>query len=489
MKLPLLSIFSLHLLSFALTAEEIALRAIAPCDQLPRGIWWSVYGDAKLDALIREAGSSNQDLRAAVFRFDQARAGARIARSDFFPTVTAGAEATHQSFSGNTTVPFDPNGRIFRGWNYNVPLDVSYEIDLWGRVRLAHQAAVQDAASAAATMQHVILSVQSEVAQNYFRLRALDAEIAAAERAVVLLNESREITVRKQTSGTATDFEVARATAELAGQKGEISGLRAQRDQLKNAIAVLIGRRAQDFEIAAAPDKIPPVPVVPASVPSDLLERRPDVAASERALASSLNSLGVAKLAGYPSLSLSANTGFASGNVNNLFATGSERWIIGPRLDIPIFSGGRNRANLEAQRAAADVALAQYRQSVLTAFAEVDNQMTAIARLQEQLGFQRESLAQAQKSRELAKTRYDSGIGLYQDLLEAERNAIRTERGLCQLRGQHLIASVTLIKALGGGWNQKMPAVTPPLRSDPDSQTEKAAAPKKNLLQRLFQRK
>lgn len=488
MKLPLLSLLSLHLFSVALAAEEIALRAIAPRDQVPRGIWWSVYGDAKLDSLIREAGSANQDLRAAVFRFDQARAGARIARSDFFPTVTAGTEATHQSFSGNTTVPFDPNGRIFRGWNYTVPLDVSYEIDLWGRVRLAHEAAVQDAASAAATMQHVILSVQSEVAQNYFRLRALDGEIAAAERAVILLDESREITVRKQTSGTATDFEVARASAELAGQKGEISALRSQRDQLKNAIAVLLGRRAQAFEIATEPKKIPPVPAIPESVPSDLLERRPDIAASERALASSLNRLGVAKLAGYPSLSLGANTGFASGNVSNLFAVGSERWIIGPRLDIPIFSGGRNRANLEAQRAAADVALAQYRQSVLTAFAEVDNQMTAVARLQEQLGFQRESQAQAEKSRDLAKTRYDSGIGLYQDLLEAERNAIRVERTLCQLRGQHLIASVTLIKALGGGWNQKLPTVPPQLKSDPDSQTDKTASKKKNFFQRVFSR-
>lgn len=488
MKLPLLSIFSLHLLSLTLAAEEIALRAIAPRDQVSRGIWWSVYGDAKLDSLIREAGSANQDLRVAVFRFDQARAGARIARSDFFPTVKAGTEATHQSFSGNTTVPFDPNGRIFRGWNYTVPLDVSYEIDLWGRVRLAHQAAVQDAASAAATMQHVILSVQSEVAQNYFRLRALDAEIAAAERAVILLSESREIILRKQRSGTATEFEVARATSELAGQKGEISGLRAQRDQLKNAISVLIGRRAQEFEIAAEADKIPPVPVVPQAVPSDLLERRPDIAASERALASSLNRLGVAKLAGYPSVSLSANTGFASGNVSNLFAVGSERWIIGPRLDIPIFSGGRDRANLEAQRAAADVALAQYRQTVLTAFAEVDNQMTAVARIQEQLGFQRESLTQAEKSNELARTRYDSGIGLYQDLLEAERNTIRAERRLCQLRGQHLMASVTLIKALGGGWNQKMPTVTPKLASDPDSQTEKASSKKKNFFQRVFSR-
>lgn len=488
MKLPLLSLFSLHLLSLALTAEEIVLRAVSPRDQVPRGIWWSVYGDAKLDALIREAGSANQDLRAAVFRFDQARAGARIARSDFFPTVSARAEVTHQSFSGNTTVPFDPNGQIFRGWNYSVPLDVSYEIDLWGRVRLAHQAAVQDAASAAATMQHVLLSVQSEVAQNYFRLRALDAEITASERAVALLTESQNITVRRQKSGTATDFEVARASAELAGQKGEISGLRAQRDQLKNAIAVLLGRRAQTFEISADANKIPPVPVVPKSLPSDLLERRPDIAASERALASSLNELGVAKLAGYPSLRLTANTGFASGNVNNLFAVGSERWIIGPTLNIPIFSGGRDRANLEAKRAAADVALAQYRQSVLTAFAEVDNQMTAIDRLEEQLGFQRESLAQAEKARELAKTRYDKGVGLYQDLLEAERNAIRAERSLCQLRGQHLIASVTLIKALGGGWNQKMPAVIPDLKSDPDSQTEKAAAPKKNIFQRLFQR-
>lgn len=484
----LFSAISLMSLSFCSSAEEMVLRQASPRDHLPRGAWWSVYGDDHLDALIREASSTNQELRASVFRFDQARAAARIARSDFFPTMGTKATVTHQSFSGNTTVPFDPNGRIFRGWNYDVPLDVSYEIDLWGRVRLAHQAAVQDAAGSAATMQHVLLSVQAELAQNYFRLRAIDAEIAAAERATASLQQSLAITMRQQKSGTATDFEVARASAELASQKGEISGLRAQRDQLKNAIAVLAGHKAQDFAIAEEANKIPPLPAIPSSVPSDLLERRPDIAATERALASSLSSLGVAQRAGYPSLRLSASTGFASGNLSNLFSTGSEKWIIGPTLNMPFFSGGRYRANLEGQRAAADTALAQYRQCILTAFAEVDNQLTAIARLQEQIDFQRETMVQAEKSRQLAKTRYDHGVGPYQDLLESERNAIRSERMMSQLRGQHLIASVTLIKALGGGWNQTMPTVIPELKSDPDSTTEKAAIPKKNLLQRLFKR-
>lgn len=488
MTLPLISCLSLFLLSLTLSAQPIVLREVQPRDHIARGDWWSVYGDAKLDALIREASTANQNLRIAVFRFDQARATARISRSNFFPTGTLGAAVTHQSLSGNTKVPFDPNGEIYRGWNYEVPLDISYEIDLWGRVRLSYESAVSDAASAAATMQSVLLSVQSEVAQNYFRMRAIDAEITALQRALALATESLEIAKSKLKAGTATDFDVTRAAAELATQRVELAGLQAQRDPLVNAIAVLTGRKPQGFAIAANGGIIPPVPVVPTSVPSDLLERRPDIAATERALAASLSRLGVAKLAGYPSLKLTASSGVVSGDITTLFTQGSEKWVIGPSLSIPLFAGGKNKANLEAQRAAADIALAQYRQAVLTAFAEVDNQLSALTHLQTQLTYQQEALTNSEKARELAKTRYDSGVGLYLELLEAERGAIRAQRNLHQLRGQHLIASVTLIKAIGGGWNQRMPAVVPVLKVDPESQTENLPPKKKNFFQRIFKR-
>jgi outer membrane protein, multidrug efflux system len=488
MKMPLLSCLSLFLFLLTLSAQNIVLREVQPRDHIARGDWWSVYGDAKLDSLIREASTANQNLRIAVFRFDQARATARIARSNFFPTGSMGANVTHQSLSGNTKVPFDPNGQIYRGWNYDVPLDISYEIDLWGRVRLSYDAAVNDTASAAAMMQSALLSVQAEVAQNYFRMRALDAEIVAMERAVSLANESLEIAKTKMKAGTATDFDVTRAAAELASQRVELSSLQAQRDPLENSIAVLTGRKPQGFAIAANGGTIPPVPVVPTSVPSDLLERRPDIAATERTLAASLSRVGVAKLAGYPSLRLTASSGVVSGDINSLFTAGSEKWTIGPSLSIPLFSGGKDKANLEAQRAAADIALAQYRQTILTAFAEVDNQLSALSHLQEQLTFQRDAVDNAEKARVLAKTRYDSGVGLYLESLDAERNAIHAQRNLHQLRGQHLIASVTLIKALGGGWNQKMPTVVPVLKADPASQTENAPPKKKNFFQRIFKR-
>jgi outer membrane protein, multidrug efflux system len=488
MKPLLISPLSLMIFSISLHAQPITVREVQPRAHIARGEWWSVYGDAKLDALIREAGIANQELRMAVFRFDQARATARIARSNFFPTLNAGAVINHQSLSGNTSVPFDPNGQVYRGWNYEIPLDFSYEIDLWGRVRLSHEATVNDAAAAASTMQSVLLSVQSEVAQNYFRLRAIDAEILSMESAVALASESQAIAESKLKAGTATDFDVTRAAVELATQRVELSGLQAQRAPLQNAIAVLTARKAQNFSIAANGGSMPPVPVVPSSVPSDLLERRPDIATTQRNLAASLNRLGVAKLAGYPSLRLTASSGVVSGDINTLFSQGSEKWVIGPVLNIPIFSGGKDRANREVQRAAADIALAQYRQSVLTAFAEVDNQLTALTRLQEQLTFQQEAVAQAEKAREIARTRYEKGVGLYLELVDAERNAIRTQRGLHQLRGQHLIASVSLIKAIGGGWNQRLPAVVPALKPDPASQTENQPVKKKNFFQRLFSR-
>jgi multidrug efflux system outer membrane protein len=466
-------------------AETITLREIQPKDHWERGDWWRVYRDPVLDALMQKAGRANQQLRIAVLQFDQARALARVARSEFFPQANAGFIPTHQSYSGNTVVPFDPNGTIFRGRNFEVPLDMSYELDLWGRVRLGHQAARQDAEQAANLIPHVLLSVHAELAQNYFRLRALDAQIRESETSLALLQETDEMTRIREKAGTATELETAQSATQVAAQKGTIAGLRAQRKSLENAIGVLVNQQAPSFTLTPLKE-MPKVPVLPQKIPSDLLERRPDVASSERALAASLSRLGIAQRAAYPSISLIANGGFASGDLNNLFSTGSQKWVIGPRLSFPVISGGRFRANLESQKAEADIALARYRQAVLTAFAEVDTQLDAVTQLAEQMNWQQQAIAQANKAYQLAKLRYESGSGAYQDLLDTQQQLIALRNGEHQLLGQQLIASTTLIKAIGGSWHPSKSPVVPVLENDPQSQTQRAEPKKRSLIRRLF---
>lgn len=485
MKNLVLLLSLLTMLPLVASTQDIKLREVEPKDHWERGDWWNIYRDPILDALMQKATRSNQQLRIAVLQFDQARALARVARADFFPQASAGFVPTHQSYSGNTVVPFDPNGTIFRGRNFEVPLDMSYEIDLWGRVRLGHQAARQEAEQALNLIPQVMLSVHAELAQNYFRLRALDAEIRESESALALLEESAQITRTKEKAGTATELESAQSATQVATQKGLIASLRGQRKSLENAIAVLVNEQAPAFALKphAATSHLP---TLPTSIPSDLLERRPDIAASERALAANLSRLGIAQRAAYPSLSIIANGGFASGDLGNLFSTGSRKWVIGPNLSFPVISGGRFRANLEAQKAEADVALARYRQSVLTAFAEVDAQLSAVDQLQQQAHHQDQALAQANKAFELAKVRYESGTGAYLDLLETQQQLIALRRAQHQLTGQQLIASTTLIKAIGGSWHQSKAPVLPKMEQDPDAQIRQPEPKKRGWFRRMI---
>jgi multidrug efflux system outer membrane protein len=469
-------------------AEEIKLRPTMPRDHTPRGTWWAIYQDERLDALMREATKANFDIKTAALRFEQSRAVAQLARSAFFPTAGVSPAVNHQSTSGNTTVPFDPAGRIFSGNTFSIPLDVSYEIDLWGRVRMGHRAALADSASTAATAQQIALAVQAEVAQNYFGLRAVDAEIHHLEAAIALLTATEKIASSKQQAGTITESEVARAKGEVSAQQAVLVNVKARRDTLQNAIAVLCARRPSAFSIASRGDVSLKPPALPSDVPSDLLERRPDIAASERALEASIARLGVAKKAGYPSLSIGGTAGFTSGSLSTLFASGSENWVIGPVLNLPIFSGGQNKANLEIQKAATEIALANYQQTILLSFAEVENQLTALRHLSAQLAWQTDAGKQADKARDATKSRYQSGAGSYLESLDAQRNSLEIQRLVEQTKGQQLIASVTLIKAIGGGWNQKMSDVPAVVIDNKNPAPQVLAQKKPGFFARLFGR-
>ena len=369
--------------------ETVQWRTIRPLDTHPRGEWWACFRDSKLNALMDDATRHNQSLKAAIARFDQARAAARIARGNFFPSLSSGnIFAQRQRTSENMPSAYPLNGLFYDGPAYEVPLDFSWEIDLWGKVRRQHQSGVADAGAAAAEMHNVLLGIHADVATNYFRLRALDEEIATVIESIDLRRQALDIASARVEAGAGSEIEEAQAETEVAIAESELASLRSQREQLKNAIAILVGANASRFEIAARDSGCPAPPRVPTGLQSDLLERRPDIAAAERRLESATAQIGAAKGLMFPSIKLMGTGGWQSGDIDVLFEANSLNWRIGPSLSFPIFSGGKSRSKLEQVRAAHDAALADYRQAFIIAVAGVENSVAALKHLEIQIDAQ-----------------------------------------------------------------------------------------------------
>jgi multidrug efflux system outer membrane protein len=459
-------------------------REARPLENLPRGAWWSVFNDATLNKLQLRATAESQQLRVAVARFDQARATARVARSNFFPSAALNPTAYHQKTSGNIPSAFPLNGMRYEGWSFDMPVDLTWELDLWGRVRRHYESSVEQAMAEAAAMQNALLSLHAEIAQNYFRLRALDAELVTLREAVDWRKQWVTVQKGRVNAGGGSELELAQAETEYAAAQTELAALGGQRAQLENAIAILCGADPSSFRIEATGRALPAPPTVPAGLPSDLLERRPDIAQSERLLVAATATLGVAQRAWFPSVKLIASGGFLSGELSSLFSTESGKWNLGPGVSLPLFSGGKNKANLERARAAHDEALALYRQSILTALGDVENQLTALDTLREQSASQARTLAAAEKAARLAQVRHDAGSSPYLEVIEANRTALTVRRASHQLAGQRLIATVALIKALGGGWHQSLPVTIP--QQTPDPATKSNAEKKPGVLKRIF---
>jgi multidrug efflux system outer membrane protein len=337
-----------------------------------------------------------------------------------------------------------------------VPLDLSYEVDLWGHVRREFESARDDAQASLAAFYNVLLTLQTDVAQNYFSLRAMDAEIATVTRTLELRHEQVQLTRGRFEGGIGNDLDVAQAETELATTEADAAQLAQQRDQIENAIAILTGQNPSTFHLAALSNADtnwhPEPPQIPAGLPADLLERRPDVAQAERQLASANAKIGVAKAAFFPVLSLTASGGFLSGSVDDLFNMSSRIWTVGPSLSLPIFAGGRNRANLHRSQSAFAESTAAYRQQVLVAFGDVENGLSGIRHLTDQAAAQERAVENARRAAGLATERYRSGIVAYITVVDAEREALANERINAELAGQRLNAAVQLVKALGGGW-------------------------------------
>jgi len=428
-------------------------KAGQPLDNVPKGNWWAVFNDGKLNELESQALHANQELKAAVARVDESRAAARVARADLLPYLSADPSFTRERYSPNQEPSF--GGITANAWS--APLDLSYEIDLWGRVRRGFESARADAQASLANYYNVLLTLQSDVAQNYFALRSLDAEIATVAGTVNLRKEQVELVRSRYEGGVGNELDLDRAQTELATTEAELASLAHQRDELENAIAILVGENPTTFKLAALDeaDKIwnPQPPEVPAGLPADLLERRPDVAAAERQLASANAKIGVAKGAFFPVVTLTASGGYLSGDVDSLFNWSSRTWSIGPSVSLPIFAGGRNLANLRRARGTYDESVALYRQQVLVAFGDVENSLSGIRRLAVQAEAQSRAVTSARRAAELATERYRSGIVAYIEVVDASRDALTAERANAELAGQRLITTVQLIKALGGGWD------------------------------------
>ena len=428
---------------------DVTWKTAEPADAFSRGEWWRVFGEPALDDLVSRALANNQDLRAAVARVEQARAIAGVARSQYWPQLAVGAEAVRARTS-TTTENVQPETLTT---TYRTPLVASWEIDLFGRVRHLTAAARAELQATAAELENVRLALTTEAASTFFSLRALDIEQGLVRDGVALRRRARELAQARLANGTAAEFDVARADTELATTEAEAAALANQRAALQNSLAVLAGVAAPDFAFAVTTNALATPPAVPAGLPAALLERRPDIASAERALAAANARIGVAKAAFFPAISLTGGAGYASGEIDSLFRADSRAWSIGPSIYLPIFQGGRNRANLERSRGAYDEAVAVFRQRVLVGFREVQDALTATQLLADQAAAQQRALVAARRAASLAQTRYDAGLVSYLEVLDAQRTSLATERASAQLAALRLNTAVALIKALGGGWH------------------------------------
>ncbi|MGB6678882.1 MAG: efflux transporter outer membrane subunit [Terriglobales bacterium] len=422
-----------------------------PADQTLRGKWWEVYQDPQLNALEEKINISNQTLKAAQAQFDQARATVRYNRANYYPTITTGVSATREHFSGNRPLNTTPGV----GQTENdlvIPVDMSYEPDVWGSVRRTVQEARANAQATLADLESVRLSVHAELAVDYYQARELDAEAQLLDDTVASYVKQLQLTDYRYKGGVASQVDVAQAQTQLETARAQAIDVREQRTQFEHAIAVLIGEPASTFTLSFVVLKAIP-PVIPPGLPSELLERRPDIAANERLMASASAGIGVAKAAYFPLFNLFPSAGFESTTIVNWLSSPSTFASVGASAVVTAFDVGRRRAASDQARAAYDQAVANYRQDVLTAYQEVEDNLAALRLLEDESNTESAAVAAAEHSLALSNNRYKGGVTTYLEVITAQATALADERTAVQISGRRMVASVLLIKALGGGWD------------------------------------
>jgi multidrug efflux system outer membrane protein len=428
-------------------------QTAAPKDAIPKGAWWQIFHDAELDRLQQELLQANQSLDAARDRLSQARSQARIASSAYFPTLSADPSGQRQRLSGNrplsgSTVPLTPVTQNV----FTVPFSVSYELDLFGRVRRNLEAANASLQGSAADLENVRLVLTAELAADYFNLRELDREAGVVRQSVEIQQKGLDLVNHRHEGGVANGLEVAQQAALLDSTATQLQLVLQQRAQYEHAIAVLTGKSASAFSLAEAPFGAAP-PAIPTGVPSEILERRPDVATNERQMAFENAQVGLAMAAFYPHITLAGSGGYQSRDIATLVNAPSVFWSLGGDLLQPIFNGGRNRANLASSRAAYDESIANYRESVLVAFQQVEDGLSGLALLNQAAKTQQAAVADSRRALDIANNRYVGGVTTYLDVITAQSTLLNNERLATQLLGQQMVTSVFLVKALGGAWD------------------------------------
>jgi multidrug efflux system outer membrane protein len=434
-------------------ADGSQWKVAQAAEQQPRGEWWLAFNDPALNELIAEATRNNANLAAATARVKQARAIAGIAEADRIPQVGVNVGA-QRARSSPTELGLPAGTPVAPQTAYSAHLTASYEVDLFGRVSSNVAAARGDAAGVEATYRSVLLALQADVAQTYFRLRATDAELDTLARTVQTREENVKVNQRRFDLGDIGEFDLSRAKTELSTTRAEAIGLQRQRTTTEHALAVLLGKPAASFTAGASPLLDSSLmPSIPAGLPSSLLERRPDIAAAQRAMEASNARIGVARAAMFPALNISAAGGGVAGAFPDVFKMTGRSWLLGALLSAPLIDGGRNRANVTRSEGALEESVASYRQSVLVAFAEVEDNLAGLRILSGQTTQLEEAVVSARRSADLAQKLYDAGRSSYLELLDAQRNLAAIERSAVQLRGNRAVTTVALIRSLGGGWD------------------------------------
>jgi NodT family efflux transporter outer membrane factor (OMF) lipoprotein len=426
-------------------------RTAQPRDDLLRAPWWELYDDPMLSGLADQVAEANQSLAAAEARFRQARTLVWQARSNWFPTVVAGVSFSRSRVS-STLRGNQGFGTGSVSSDFTLPGSISWELDLWGKIRRQVESETASAQASAADLANTRLSLQSEMAVDYFQLRTLDADIQLLNDTARSYERSLVLTQNRHENGIASGADVAQAQAQLESTRAQAIDLGVQRAALEHAIAVLIGKPPADFSLPPAELAAEP-PDVPVSLPSDLLERRPDVATAERSMASANAQIGVALSAYYPTVTLSGSGGFESGDVAKWLMWPSRFWSAGPTISQTVYDAGRRAAQTDQARAAYDETVDTYRQTVLSAFQEVEDQLAALRILEQESEVQARAVKAAQDSVRLTTSQYEGGIVSYLNVVVVNAAALADERTAVDIQGRRLAASVLLVQGLGGGWS------------------------------------
>jgi len=438
--------------------KEMAGWKIAqPSETADRGEWWKLFNDQYLDSIEADVNISNQNIIQAEAQYRQALALVQAARANYFPTVTAGASYTRSrssaGFSQSTSVPTAASTTVS---NYSLPVDATWDLDIWGKVRRSVEASHASAQASEADIESARLSAQTALAEDYFQLRTLDTEKKILDDTITNYQESLKLTKNRYASGVASMADVLQADTQLKTAQAQAIDLGVQRAQLEHAIALLMGKPASDFSVPFSPLAVTAnlsLPAIPFGLPSELLERRPDIASAERHVAAANAQIGIVEAAFYPDVTLSASAGFQSSSLSNWLSWPSRFWSVGPTVAETVFEGGLRRAQTEEARAAYDADVAFYRQTVLAAFVEVEDNLAALRILEEEARAQDAAVKASEQTAGVITNQYKAGIVAYLNVISAQTTELTNEKVAAQIMGNRLTASVLLIKALGGGWN------------------------------------